>query len=640
MAARSKSIVLGFRSALCVALTFLIVSAVGNAVSAATLNSKQEKRSNTSVISRLTEPADIFNAKCASCHVPGKFGPTIPQLSRLTAEEIENVLWNGAMKEFALDLDSSQRAIVAQWLASLGQDKGDRTSGVKKCTDGTAWVPDAGPSWSGWSNDNRLNRNSKESGITSAQFSGTRLSLALPLPPGQPVVGAANPVAIVGNRLFVGNTNRWVYALNPESGCAYWTFRAEGRIRSNVAVEKDILVFGDLLGNLYGINANSGALLWQRRVDASSTSRINGNVTLHNGVVYAGVSGLQELSGMRKDIACCSFRGSVVAMNARSGERLWKTSMVDEPLKFLGRTKDGVNRYGPSGVPVWSGIAVDEKRRALYVSTGNQYTEPRVKESDAIVALDIDSGKKKWIAELAPEQMNRTDIYHLGCETWVDPKRSTCSPVNPKGHGDRDFGAPASLVTLADRSELVLAGSKDGMFYALNPDSGQIIWQLRVGKGGEIGGIEYGFATDGENAYVPVGDVDLTTNKASGTVTAISLKTGKPVWRYAAPQDVCINKPEPCNNSFYLPPVVAGEVVLSGTNDGVLRALSRSDGHLIWSFDTAIEFVGPNGLKGNGGSLGFGGPVVVGNRIFVMSGHDVFGLGMPGNVLLSFTIPR
>jgi polyvinyl alcohol dehydrogenase (cytochrome) len=592
-------------------------------------------------VSSITDPATLFASRCAACHNLGVV-PTLPQLSRLTAEQIEAALWQGVMQEPANGLDSGQRVLLAQWIAGLNPDKGVPGPGVTKCArPGEHWHPTPAVDWPGFSRDDTFQRYVADPGMTAKRVERTMLKWSLPLPMAGAAVdgGAGNPVAVVGNRVFVASFNHWVYALDAHSGCAEWTFRVEGRVRSNVAVENGVLIVGDMLANVYGLDARSGKLLWQRRVDSGPSVRITGNVTLHGGVAYIPVSSFQEVWSMRGDIPCCSFRGSMVALNASTGVEKWKTFTIDQPLRFLGKTATGVNRYGPSGVMVWSGISVDDERGVVYVTTGNQFTEPRVEESDAVMALDMHTGKKRWVAALAPEQMGGEDIYVMGCEDWVDPHRSTCSPANPKGQGDRDFGAPAAITRLADGTDLVLAGSKDGMFYALDPDTGKVKWKVRVGAGGEMGGVEYGFATDGRYAFVPVSDLamDLT---AKGSFSAIDLSTGKIAWRVEGPKDTCSGKPTQCSNAYLSIPTVAGDVVWVGNQDGVLRAYARADGRLVWSFDTTREFTGANGAAGRGGSIANGGPVIAGNRVYVMAGWGVLNMGMPGNTLLSFEVPQ
>ncbi|MBM5812920.1 MAG: hypothetical protein FJ191_13315 [Gammaproteobacteria bacterium] len=591
-------------------------------------------------IAGLTDPAAMFAARCSSCHGPIPFAPTLAQLARLTAEEIEYALWHGTMMEFARDLDSGQRVMLARWIAELGTDKGDPRPGVESCRTNADSDPAPQSDWPGWSRDSRLTRSVDDDSLTAERVAGIRLRMALPLPVYSAFEGAANPVAVVGGRLFAANNNRWIYSLDPESGCAYWVFRSPGRVRSNVAVAPACVIFGDVHANGYALEASTGRLLWQARLDSSPGARVTGNVTLHQGVAYFPVSTHQELAGIQRDQTCCSFQGSVVAIDARNGLRRWKAATIDQPLRLVGRTPSGLNRYGPSGVPVWSGIAVDDRRGLLYVTTGNQFTEPQVPESDSVIAFDLRSGAKRWVASLAPEQMGGKDIYHLGCETWVDPARSNCSPENPRGVGDRDFGAPAMLVIRADGSEVVLAASKDAMLYALDPDTGRLQWQVRVGRGGELGGVQYGFSADRYYAYLPISDVDATDFKARGAIVAVDLRDGRIAWRTESGPGACENKATPpCSNAFLSPSTAAGEVVLAGSSDGVLHAFRKSDGREIWSFDSVREYRGPNGLTGTGGSFGFGGPVVVGRRIYVMSGHSYIGIGLPGNVLLSFEVP-
>jgi polyvinyl alcohol dehydrogenase (cytochrome) len=588
----------------------------------------------------MKDPEALFAARCATCHNRGVVAPTLYQLSRLTKEQILGDLWDGVMQETANGLDTGQRALLAQWIAGINPDKGEQGPGVKMCTrsDDREWHPTPATDWPGWSRDDTFQRYVPDSAMTVDRVRRTVLEWALPLPYLGTTDGAGNQVAVVGDRVFIADINGWVYALDAKRGCADWTFRAENRVRMNVAVENGVLVFGDTVANAYGLDARTGKLRWRRRVDYQPTARVTGNVTLHDGVAYIPVSSLEEVWTMRSDYPCCSFRGAVVALDARTGRELWKTYTIDQPLRYLGKTPTGVNRYGPSGAPVWSGIVADDKRGVVYVTTGNQNTEPRVEGSDAVMALDMHTGEKRWVTSLAPEEMGGQDIYVMGCEDWVNPGRPECPPVNPKGEGDRDLGAPAELTRLADGTDLLLAATKDGTFYALDPDTGKVKWNVRVGAGGETGGIEYGFATDGKNAYLPVSDLHVD-GTADGHLVAVDLSTGSPGWRIAGPTNTCGGKPPLCNNAYLSPPTVAGDVVWVGNQDGVLRAYDRTNGRLVWSYDTAREFTGVNGVKARGGSIATGGPVVAGQRIYVMSGWGVMNLGMPGNTLLSFEVP-
>lgn len=582
----------------------------------------------------------LFTARCAMCHSLGFLAPTIEQMGRLSVEEIEAVMWHGAMQQHANGLTRPERMAIARWLGHDDMPARARESGVKTCTIAAPPSTDSA-AWPGWSPDNRFARFVADPSLTTVRVAKAKLKWAHVFPVHSAFSSSGNPVAVRDGVVYTGNLNHWIYALDAERGCARWTFRAEGRVRSNVALENDVLVFGDLTANAYALDANTGALRWRTRVDWTPGARITGNVTVHKGVAYVPVSSLEEVAAMKMDLACCTFRGAVVALDVANGEIKWKTHTIDRYAEYLGTNEMGIARFGPSGVPVWSGISVDDKRGLLYVGNGNQFTEPVVAESDAVMALDMASGEKRWVKNLAPAQMGGQDIYHLACEAWWDPERKNCSPENPSGHGDRDIGAPPSLVTRADGKEVIIVGSKDGMLYALDSDNaGAILWNIRVGAGGEVGGIEYGVASDGRYAYAPVVDMnaDMTSN---GSLTAVDLMTGQSVWRVENIEVACAGKPTPpCGSAVITPPTVVGDVVFVGLIDGTLRAYATADGSEVWRFDTAREFDGVNGRRGQGGSLGNGGPVVVGDRIYVTSGFSILNVGLPGNVLLTFEIPR
>lgn len=594
--------------------------------------------------------AEVFAAECAACHSGTTYGPDLDGLSNMSAEDIYRELWYGVMAQFVNGMDDGDRTAVSKWIADRKPDKDTRDSGVPLCEKSAPLTPNPAHDWPGLSNDNRMNRHVQMAGLSVNRIRGIKLKWAVALPSTRAFKGGGNPISVVGDRLFVGNLNHWVYALDADTGCAHWTFRAEWRIRSNVAVSDGIVVFGDVGTNVYALDAETGALLWRDKAELIPSSRITGNVTAHDGIVYVPISSMQEVLNIVKDkeYPCCTFRGNVVAYDLKSGKRLWKSYTIDQEPQLLGTTKNGTKRYGPSGAVVFSAITVDDKRGLFYVTTGNQMTEPQVDASDAIMAFDLKTGAKRWISGFAPEARGGKDIYHLGCENWVDPDRPTCSPENPEGGGDRDFVAPAALVTGPRGKDVVMSGTKDGMFYGLNPDDGTLLWQLRVGRGGELGGLVWGFSTDGQNAYVPVIDsiIQFTDSGmdwgADGSLTAVNVETGTVTWKVSGVPGDCEGKPTPpCTNAYSLPTTVAGGFVFAGGVDGVLRVFDTATGEQVWTFDTYGEYDGVNGRKGRGGTLAaFGGPVIAGNRLFIMSGMDQFNIGLPGNVLLAFEIPE
>ena len=594
--------------------------------------------------------ATVFAESCAACHAGATYGPALAGLSNMYAEDIYKELWYGVMAQFVNGMEDADRWAVSNWIADQKPEKDTRESGVPLCEKPGALKPDPAHDWPGLSKDNRMTRHVTDTSLTADRIRGIKLKWAVALPSTRAFQGGANPISVIGNRLFVGNLNHWVYALDTKRGCADWTYRAEWRIRSNVAISDGIAVFGDVAANVYALNAETGALLWRTKAEWIPSSRITGSLTTHDGVVYVPISSMQEVLNLVKDkeYPCCTFRGSVVAYDLHTGKRLWKTYTIDEEPRLIGTTKKGTKRYGPSGVVVFSAVTVDDKRGLIYVPTGNQNTEPRVAESDAVVAFDMKTGAKRWVTSLAPEALGGKDIYHLGCEAWVDPERPTCSPENPQGTGDRDFVAPAALVKGPTGKEVIMAGNKDGMFYGLNPDNGKVLWGTRVGRGGELGGLLWGYSSDERNAYVPIIDATVQFTDgvldwdADGSLSAVNVETGEVVWKVSGLPGDCEGKPTPpCTNAFTLPTTVVGGFVFAGTLDGVLRVFDTTTGDQIWTYDTVREYDGVNGRKGRGGTLAaFGGPVVAGNRLFIMSGMDQFNIGLPGNVLLAFEIPE
>ena len=606
---------------------------------------------------QLADAPTLFGARCAVCHASGFLIPSPTQLGRLTAAEIEDILWNGPMQEYANGLDTGQRHMLAEWVSTLNADKPPLDGGVPMCKDPQKWNLGTGSSasWRGTSYDNTFQRIAVGTSLTAAEAAHNRLAYTVALPIAVED-GAGNPVAVVGNRVFTANFNRWVYALDAASGCAVWKFHAQDRIRSNVAIEDGIVVFGDVRANAYGIDANTGRLLWFKHVDSAPTARITGNVTLMDGVVYAPLSSWEEMSSWQVGNPCCSFRGSVVALNAKTGEFLWRSMMIEETPRFIGRTSAGVNRYGPAGVPVWSGISVDHERHRLYIATGNQYTGsavryagPQVKESDAIVALDPATGQKIWATPVAPEATGGSDFWEVGCMPAVDPVQASCSNPEKEDDSDMDISTPPVLVKSPSGKSLLLAGTKGGIFFALNPDDGHMEWKIRLGAGGHVGGIQYGLATNGRFAFVPISDVtpdpkifdSWTTSGVGGTLNAVDLETGKVAWKYQSAKDACKGREkEGCVRAFLSPPTVVGDVVFAGGGDGVLRGFVADTGKEVWSFDAYREFSGVNGRKGRGGSFAYGGPAVAGGRLYIMSGAGFLTLGMGGNVLLAFDLGK
>ena len=590
----------------------------------------------------VTDGAVLFARHCAQCHGSGIIEPNIQGLAKLKAEEIYHALRNGIMREAAERLDDAERRAVAEYVSSLNQSKpSDRSEGY--CKTGPEFASGHGNGhWAGWSYDISNSRNIADVSIKSSQIQRMRLKWSFVFPDTGSTTNAGNQPTVVNGRLYIGHKNKYVYSLDALTGCTYWSFKADAGVRSVVAVKDDIATFADYESNVYALDAATGTLKWRAKADDQPSSRVNGNVSIYNGVVYVPISSNQEfVNALDPDIPCCNFRGSVVAYNINNGKRLWKTYMIEAPLRKLGRNDRGVMKYGPSGGSVWSVPTVDGQRGVVYVGTSNQFTGPVVEASDAVVAIDIKNGKKKWVKSFAPARFGGQDIWNGSCVDVIKGAREEC-PTDVQG--DRDLGSPIVLQTRNDGSELLLVGSKDGMLYALDPDQqGAVIWQVRVGKamtvkGPSFGGIEHGFSADNKRAYVPIADIDVIDGVAEGFLVAVDLMSGKLIWKQPASVDSCQGKPVRCNNAYTAPTTVMEGIVFSGSNDGFLRAHEINNGQIIWEFDTAISVTGVNGITGSGGAISRSGSAIANRMVYQTSGYGQ-GLGMPGNVLFAFEIP-
>ncbi|HJT89027.1 MAG TPA: PQQ-binding-like beta-propeller repeat protein, partial [Bryobacteraceae bacterium] len=382
----------------------------------------------------------------------------------------------------------------------------------------------------------------------------------------------------------------------------------------------------DLTATVHAVDAITGKPIWKTKVDEHPFARITGAVQLHEGRLYVPVASLEEAASGNPKYECCTFRGSMVALDAAGGKQIWKTYMIPDAPHRTRKTPGGTQLWGPSGAAIWSAPTIDGKRGLIYAGTGDNYSDPEAGHTDSIVAIEMASGKIVW-----GRQLQQGDRWNVGC---VAGDKVTC----PKGAGpDFDFGSSPVLHTLSDGRQVILAGQKSGILRMLDPDrQGAELRQIRVGKGSVLGGIEWGFAADGEKAYVAVSDLDWNHPEAGGGLTAVQIVTGERVWRAAPPTPPCLGE-HGCSAAQPAAVTTIPGVVFSGSLDGHLRAYASSDGRLLLDLDTRKPFATVNHVPGQGGSLDAAGPTVAGGTLFVNSGYGFLG-GAPGNVLLAFTV--
>ncbi|MYF49964.1 MAG: PQQ-binding-like beta-propeller repeat protein, partial [Gammaproteobacteria bacterium] len=382
--------------------------------------------------------------------------------------------------------------------------------------------------------------------------------------------------------------------------------------------------FGDLLGHVYAVNASTGEKLWRQRADDHPNTTITGTPSLHEGVLYTPVSSLEVNLGLDPYYECCTFRGSVAAYDAATGELLWQTFTIDELAVVQYQNRAETNMWGPSGAVIWNSPAIDAKRNQLYVATGENMSSPATLTSDAIFAMALDDGAVNWVF-----QATANDVWNTACDTEND---HSCPP---EGGPDFDFGAATMLLTASDGRELVIGGQKSGIVHAVNPDDGSVVWQTRVGRGGIQGGVHFGMAAAGDRLFVPMSDMadgrEYDTPDRPG-MHALDIRTGEILWSSLNP-DACKGR-DFCHPGVSQAVTAANGVVYAGAMDGVLRAHDVETGAVLWELDTTQEFTTITGETTHGGSFGgAAGPIIHQGELALSSGYGIYN-HMAGNLLL------
>ena len=397
-------------------------------------------------------------------------------------------------------------------------------------------------------------------------------------------------------------------------------------VRVSPVIGNGSVYFGDLRGNVYAVRADTGALVWKTRADDHPLAVITGSPKLESGRLYVPVSGRDEsIAATNPAYECCTFRGSIVALDAGTGMRIWQTYTVRDVPKPVGQNKAGTRTWGPSGVAVWSAPTLDLQKRVIYAGTGVNYSNPPTDTSDAIVAFDLDSGRLLWA-----RQFTEGDSYNFAC---VGQDKTNC-PRDP--FIDADFGNSGMLRSLNGGNRVLVASDKSGMVYGLDPDhEGKILWNRRVAAGGVNGGTMWGGATDDQGvAYIGISDFTGGKPEVGGGLVALRMATGEKLWTTPAPKPGCIGTPG-CSAAQPAPVTVIPGVAFLGSWDGHVRAYETKAGKIIWDFDTVQDFQTVNGVKARGGSINSMAPVIAGGMLYITSGYS--GNAMPGNVLLAFS---
>ena len=585
----------------------------------------------------------VYKRRCSGCH--DQTNPRIPPrqtLEQMPASRILRTLDFGAMMTVAYPMSRDERQAVATYLGTNAPAIAFPQSAY--CSDRGIRISDNPKfAWNGWSasGTNARYQSAEEAGLTIDQVRRLKLKWAFGF---DGDVTAFSQPTVIDGQVFVGSAGGVIHALRAENGCLQWTFQANGPVRSSLVVAplgtRHALLFGDQTGWFYSLQAETGKLLWKKKIEEHDAARLTGSPVVYNGTVFEGAASWEETRSLDPSYPCCTFRGSMVALRIRDGKLVWKSYMIADPPKQTGKTQRGTPQFGPSGAGIWSAPTLDTKRGVMYVTTGDNYSSPTTATSDAIVALDLATGHIVWSKQTTPG-----DAYNSSCGT----DKQNCPDENGP---DYDFGSSAILSPLPDGRDVLLAGQKSGMVYALDPDKkGEILWQVRIAsRAANVGpsvGVQWGMASDGQRVYAAVSASGRTPPKdpldtrrnildpnQGGGLNALRITDGSEIWH--APPIVCAEgAPSGCSPAQSAAVTAIPGVVFSGSMDGHLRAYAAEQGNILWDFNTARDFDAVNGVKAKGGSLDGPGAVIVNGMVFVNSGYSRFG-GLPGNVLLAF----
>jgi polyvinyl alcohol dehydrogenase (cytochrome) len=605
----------------------------------------------------------LFNQHCASCHDnPATHAPTREALSGFAKETVIVAMEFGKMQPMAAHLSKQERGLIAVYLA--GTAPPDTWLEDHRCTgeagvDTTEYVAN----W-GLGTHNRRYVSAEMSGITRDNVDSLQLAWSLAFPR---VTDMRSQPAIIGDTLYFGDKTGKLYAIDRHTGCIRRHTEVLSGIRSAITVAtlndgRQLLVFADSMASIYAMDPLSLEVVWQEAARVYETSVITGSISYHDNRLFVPVSSYEVAVTGSPSHICCKSHGGVIALDASSGARIWEWHATPDAT-LQGKNRDGVDIYGPSGASVWSTPTIDTKRNRIYIGTGENLSHPATDTSDAIVALDMDSGELVWRFQAIPD-----DVWNAACLT----EGANC-PDN--AGGDFDFGASVILAPRPDGGDILLAGQKSGDVFALDPDpvgrDGKVLWNRRVSNaaiGPDLektttnGGIHWGMALSGEKLLVAASDPerDRPGYVPKPGIHALNLNDGEVHWQQIVERGCFIeeaNKPmvglknmsmgkkidlqEQYRCSFYYglssAITATAELAFSAGLDGKVRAFDLQSGEILWQTETARPFDTTNGVKGHGGAIDVSGQVLAGDWLYVQSGYSMFGQ-LPGNVLLAYRV--
>jgi polyvinyl alcohol dehydrogenase (cytochrome) len=570
----------------------------------------------------------IFERACAMCHLGGvPKAPSPNFLAMLAPDAIVTALTSGVMRQQAASLTPAEKVQVAEYLTRTPYASYQRPAPPPRCTGAAARfdMTDV-PADIGWGHDNRRFIPASIAGLAKADVPKLKLKWAFAYPAAthtrsQPTIGWGT--------LFVGSQDGTIYAFDPDSGCTRWTTRLSAEVRTAIVADAATkrLYFGDLLGKVHALDAMTGKEIWAQRMSDHADATITGTPTLGGGLLYVPVSSLEVVQAGNPAYPCCTFRGSVVAVDPATGDEKWRAYTAGKPVP-QGKTADGTPILGPSGAPVWGSPTYEAATNRVYFGSGENYSTPADDGSDAVFAVDARTGASLWHT-----QLTLGDAWNVGCMMGL----GSC----PKEGGpDYDVAASPLVIDTGSIGKMLVIGQKSGQAWGLDPDTGKVKWMTRLGHGGTQGGVHFGMSAEGNRVFVPINDMADTGDarlydpaiRGAG-LHALDAATGNVIWQARATDN--------CNGRKFCDPGISAAVtsipgvIFGGHLDGMLRAYDADTGAVLWQYDTTQPMTAIGGQTAKGGSMSGPGAAVWKGKVFMNSGYGMYSHS-PGNALMVF----
>lgn len=605
-----------------------------------TLGSVDEMQTGAGDFDRATHPGnDLYEENCAACHdgtVPR--APHFSWLEMMAPAAIHRAMTDGLMKLQAENLSDEEKLRVTEYLTRRHFEHVDEmnAAATPMCDSVEISVASSVPQVN-WGHDTSRYSPADVAGLDASDVPNLKLKWAFVYPD---AFRARSQPSVAFGTIFTGSQDGTVYALDLLTGCAKWTFQASAEVRtgivlSSAAITDDqppLAYFGDILARVYAVNALTGDLVWSLKADEHPSATLTGTPAYHNGLLYVPVSSLEVIPAADPDYECCTFRGNLLALKAETGEIHWRHYVIpNEPVE-VGRTTVGTRVLAPSGAPTWTSPTIDERRGLIYIGTGENYSSPADGNSDAILAIDHETGERAWT-----RQSTAGDAWNVACMMADNPN---C----PAEDGpDFDHGSSILLVKTSKGKDLLVAGHKNGTVFGLDPDAeGALIWQTPVGRGSIQGGVHFGLAAAEGRVYVPINDMNNTRNgdyldpeKARPGVHGLNVDDGELLWSHVQ-KNVCLPEHEFCDPGVSAAVTAFPGAVVAGHLDGFVRIYDGEMGDVLWEYDSRQTVQGINGISGHGGSMSGAGAAVVDGHVIVNSGYGLY-YHEPGNVMLVFS---